>query len=538
MLWKKESNKRDPMYVDLIELNGGKAKFERIVRSVKRENPSAKLTLTKSETMSMKMRNEGNKFFSQGDWKMAMVMYGESLCYAENGTKNISLAYANRSACFLKMKRYNECLVDIELAKEAGYPANMMQTLDRRKDECLEAIGKDGAQFVVNFEPKLSLEVNEQFPSMANVLKIEQDADGYLRMFAKEDIDVGETIVAEKAFMTYLYTRYGFQCNYCLKDHVNLVPCNKCTVAMFCNEECQSNSLHEYECGRRFHDGSTMNGTTMRNVQGCLLAINMFTDADELITFVEQALKSNPTQTPSNLLDEKSKYAAFLKLPIITCQDHMEFLTVLSIAFSTQKMLMKIPKIAAMFNTKKHHRFLAHFTTHHYQLIKANSRVTTKYSAFEYPEVFESRTGLSFGYLKHCCAPNVLSFVFDNNIVVITVRPVKKGEQIMHSYNLPLLTLSKHNRDEMLWLERKIVCKCVRCEGVDASSTQRNRIKKDPDYRYIVSKESIPRTQHDDEETQTLNDTCKRFLQKYGGQSWCNEFGRVVTVYASLIDRK
>ncbi|XP_055297012.1 SET and MYND domain-containing protein 4-like [Sitodiplosis mosellana] len=426
MLWKKDTSKNDAMYVDIFAKHGGKAYFGKIVSVVRQGNPSS--TLKKNDAVSLQKRNKGNDYFKRGEWSLAMELYGESLCYATIGSKNISLAYANRSTCFLKLKLYNECLIDIELAKEAGYPAELMPKLDRRKDECLKAI-KQGAQ-PVNFKSKLSVEPHEHFPCMANVLKIGRDAKGKVALFAKEDIDVGQTIVSEKTLITYLYWRPGWKCNICLKECTNLLSCNKCTVAMFCGE-CQSNSLHEYECGLRFSNNDLMNGTTMRIVRSCLLAIDMFASVDELMTFVEQVISSGRNQIPSTFLGEKSQYEAFLKLPMNPAnQCPVKFLSVLSIAFSAQKMLMRIPKINSMFQRQKYRRFLMHLIVHHYQVMEINSVVSCIRDDGECI-AFVSQTGLMIGYMKHSNAPNVtVSKTPGNTVDLITTRPVKKGQQI------------------------------------------------------------------------------------------------------------
>ncbi|XP_055296507.1 SET and MYND domain-containing protein 4-like [Sitodiplosis mosellana] len=540
MLWKKESNGNDSMYVDLYALNGGRASFDKVDCFARQGKPSS--TFNKNGVVSLQKRNEGDKYFSQGKWTRAMELYGESLCYAEHGSKNVNLAYANRSACFLKMKRYNECLIDIELAKEAGYPANLIPQLDQRKEECLKAID-EGAQPVM-FEPKLSFEPNENFPCMANVLKIDRDAQGDLGIFAKEHIDVGQTIVVEKAFMTYLYTHHGWKCNICLKEYGNFVPCKKCTVAMFCSEECQGNSLHKYECGLRYSDSVMMNGFIMRVVRGCLLAIDMFSDADELMTFVEQAISSDRNQIPSTLLDEKSQYEAFLKLPIKPAStEHHEFMINLTIAFSAQKLLMRIPRVNSMFKLEKYRRFFMHFITHQYQVMENNSFICgSNHDDMDDDYVpFESRTGLMIGYKKHSCAPNVMvSRTVGHKFGLITVRPVMKGQQILHAVIVPLLTLSKRERHQILWQDRKMLCKCARCEGVTASKVLCKRIQSDPDYQYITQ-QSIPPTRGDDDakqSMQTMIDKCERFLRQYGQTAWCNEFGRVVTIYMTLVDRQ
>lgn len=89
---------------------------------------------------------------------------------------------------------------------------------------------------------------------MANVLKIKREFNGNFSVFAKEDIDVGQTVLVEKAFFTYLHNRFGVKCNICLKGNCNLMPCKRCNVAMFCSDECQGNCLHAYECGLKVSD--------------------------------------------------------------------------------------------------------------------------------------------------------------------------------------------------------------------------------------------------------------------------------------------
>lgn len=65
-----------------------------------------------------------------------MQMYNSSLRYAEKGSKNVSLAYANILVLFFKLMRYHERLFDIDLAKEAGYPEKLMPKLDQRREHC------------------------------------------------------------------------------------------------------------------------------------------------------------------------------------------------------------------------------------------------------------------------------------------------------------------------------------------------------------------------------------------------------------------
>lgn len=226
MLWKKESSKKDALYVDVFALNGGQALLKKVFQDIRLERGT---TFNKNDSTSLEKRMQGNGYYRQGNWNQAMELYNESLCFAKPRSQNISLAYANRSACFLKMKMYQECLIDIDLAKMTGYPNNLMPKIDDRKLECMKLIGKVGPgsnDFRLSFEP------NEYLPCMANVLEIKKDTQGDFALFANEDIDVGQTVVVEKAFLTYLFTRHTWKCNICLKENANLLPCEMCTAAM------------------------------------------------------------------------------------------------------------------------------------------------------------------------------------------------------------------------------------------------------------------------------------------------------------------
>lgn len=129
MLWQKESNKANALYADIFALNGGEARLRLMTRNLRTQTKPGPKPV-KNDLMAVQKRKEGNVHFGQDHWVDALELYNESICFAEPGSKTISLAYANRSACFLKMRRLNECLADIELAKGVGYPAELIPKLD------------------------------------------------------------------------------------------------------------------------------------------------------------------------------------------------------------------------------------------------------------------------------------------------------------------------------------------------------------------------------------------------------------------------
>lgn len=163
MLWRKESSESTAMNVDIFKSIGQDDAFKLLYDDARCKNTSS---IEKSDDHALAKRMGGNADFKNRNWHAAIFAYNESLRYAKEGSTNVSLAYANRSNCFLNMKMYHECLIDIRLAKDANYPMNLLPKLETRETECLKQI-ENGAQ-----QDEFGLKPHEKFPFMANVMNI------------------------------------------------------------------------------------------------------------------------------------------------------------------------------------------------------------------------------------------------------------------------------------------------------------------------------------------------------------------------------
>ncbi|XP_037051198.1 SET domain-containing protein 3-like [Bradysia coprophila] len=536
VMWKKGS---DALYVDLISEAGPKGicidtdEQGNIVVADLRSNAATNplradktiSTLNKSDATSVEKRSKGNELFVRQQWFEAMEMYNESLCFAEKGSVNASLAYANRAFTFLKLEMYNECFADIELAKKAGYPE--MSKLEQRKAICSNSMKEDTDSPNARWKPKLDYDPNEKFPCLANILNIERSGDCDVAVVANEDIAVGRIIAMEESFTVSLHQRFGWKCCICLKHSVNLVPCTNCTVAMFCSDECRESFLHKDECGKM------MKCEQMEQMRGILIAINSFANADELMDFVEETIQSDCNETPENLIDTRSKYRIFLKLSLHSKLCGSEFFGA-QYVYPIYKFLLDIPRIGTFFNSLKHQRFLMHLIGHHVQIGHRNTRMIKQQNLGDRVMQMESQysfTGLLQKYFTHSCAPNVQMISFDNMSIYFTVRPVRKGDTLQQSF-FPFLQESRKLRQSVLLEQKEIVCKCIRCRGPNASYSMRQRMTQDPDYCYIASNGSSS--------TQIIlnyEELVKRsddFLTKYGREIWCDEIAGVVTLCITL----
>lgn len=341
-MWQKESKGKNGLYINLCAVNGF-GQLDKIYKDVRSEINTHKKMHTlcqKNNHTSQQKRKCAKLHFEERDWETAIELYNESLCFAENGSSNLALAYANRSACFFNMHMYNECLIDIDLAIENNYPKNLHGNLMARKDACIKNIA-NGLQ-VKRRELTLDFPADEKFPGISKAIAIAKDSNSKLMVVAKQNIDVGQTIAIDKGFVKTLFTIYGWKCNICLKSNTNLVPCKKCTITMFCHE-CERNNLHQYECGMKTSVYSNYNNYLMQELRTFFVALNMFTSADEMMNFVEQSISTDRSEMPESLQDDRSKYRAFLKMAYNTSETKdAQFAP---IVFCVYKILLEIPKV-------------------------------------------------------------------------------------------------------------------------------------------------------------------------------------------------
>lgn len=121
--------------------------ISRVLMSMPYERVSKKVDL------SVKAREVGNEMFRAASHdaelhKKILDCYSSSLALAPNDSKNICLAYGNKSALLLHLRKFEDCVKDIDRAlKLAVMPNALRIKLLCRKIECFVAMGKlDGRQ--------------------------------------------------------------------------------------------------------------------------------------------------------------------------------------------------------------------------------------------------------------------------------------------------------------------------------------------------------------------------------------------------------
>ena len=89
----------------------------------------------KANIVAEVFRIKCNEHRDRGELYEALVACNTSIYCAVPNTKALSVAYANRSKIYFKCEFYMECLDNIKLARENGYPADKLHKLQAREDK-------------------------------------------------------------------------------------------------------------------------------------------------------------------------------------------------------------------------------------------------------------------------------------------------------------------------------------------------------------------------------------------------------------------
>lgn len=86
-------------------------------------------------------------------------------------------------------RRYDRCLVDIQLAIDSNYPQTKIQKLNDRQRECIEKLSSIQQTLI---EPALCFKQNDKFPDMASTITIDSNKLYGRLVKAKCDIAIGD----------------------------------------------------------------------------------------------------------------------------------------------------------------------------------------------------------------------------------------------------------------------------------------------------------------------------------------------------------
>lgn len=533
MLWEKESNTSDALYIDLL-------------KNVNHSLENFRLNRKKSNALSLRTRTDGNRKYSENDVDGAMEMYNQSICFAENDSEHLSLGYANRSSCFLKLRMYDRCLVDIQLAKDAKYPERLMPKLEDRKRECIKRLQSEVQP--ISTEPTLSFDADVKLPCLANVLQIEKNAQYGRLVTAKRDIQIGETVLVEEAYIHIVYGVELNKCTNCAKEKMNFIPCANCVDAMYCSEKCANNHFHETECDIVLGSNDCCDGESLSFIlRSVIIGINTFGTINEMMEFVEDRRLTDPHEITESIATTKSKYGTFLKLSSFAFNSRISDYR--KSAYIIFKAIMGSSKLSTKFQSKASQRFLMHLIVHHGLILRMNA-----FSGYSEPisgyfgdgsvtedddgKQFEKELHLITSYFNHSCIPNVIKLGKDNVAVCKALLPIKQGEQLFITYiDDEAFNMTEKERNDQLENIYGFRCKCQICTTGMVKGGE-HLLQTDSAFKYVVT--NVPRLigNFDIDLVRDIKTKCIEFLTKHPHMIASREAAFVLTNLGALLEKE
>lgn len=392
---------------------------------------------TKNNEESTKYRTQGNEFYVQktnAGLLLALEFYNKSICYAENDSEELGLAFANRSAVYVDLRLYDDCLTNIQLAKQSA-PKRVMDKLNNREKLCLDERKRLKETSPVFNNPELSFPAHAQVPFIANCLQLQQNAEHGQHVITVTDLKPGDVVAVEKAFCSSLHQKFKYKrCENCLKENnYNLIPCQRCVSVMFCSDECRDEAyerFHRIECSIIEHKSDFFCKESVNIFRTLICSITNFKSVDELITFIEQAKNQDATVFNCNYKEKSHKsYAPIHFLPKIEDAD-ADFGRYILVSLISQA-LVEQTELKEKFASEDAVAVLREFILHHIERAPYNP-----YYAMYFNGLFDKYAEGSYPFLnliRHSCVPNLIITSVDDTLVYTVFQPIKAREPLTHN---------------------------------------------------------------------------------------------------------
>lgn len=405
-------------------------------------NLSTALT-SRNNFKSNELREEADRCLVNKDGSTllrVLELYNESICYAEQA--ELAVLYASRARVYFELKQYEICLENISLAEAHGYPDILLVELNKLKTDSLLLLQnpsnvqkKKGKRT----EIKLNVTPHQRIPFAAGCLELKTDSIRGRYITTNEDINPGSIIVIERPFATVLNSDCIYQrCSNCFAGHLfNLIPCPKCTKAMFCSDKCMREafeSFHRFECpiiDCLYDVGGQISLRTF------LKAFQSFESIEKLIEFNQSKDTHNLTAFSFDHTKELSPQQHYHQIHSLSTNDDIRP----ELDLFTHTMVTALFYYQLIYHTPFKDLINDECTDSIIELMFRIELITT-INSFNFDDLSSPQDNNIIGtgmyplssLINHSCSPNACPKYYDSNLILYTTQPIKRGESISISY--------------------------------------------------------------------------------------------------------
>ncbi|GAB1859042.1 SET and MYND domain-containing protein 4 [Camponotus japonicus] len=493
--------------------------------------------MPKNAKESEKLREQGNKVFIKGALNNmtcidALKLYTKSIAFAPYPSEQLALAYANRSAVLFQLGLHSECIQDIDRALALNYPDDLRAKLYVRKTECLMILGNNSVEDILkeaqHWLDKMTLNDanreklrskldilhckavqteqsvkdnslctemkksgselplptiashNDEVPCASDAVAIKYNTRYGRHVIATRNINPGEVIAVEKPY-TLLLVQQNMQthCSNCLKVCWANIPCNYCTYAMYCSEECRYaewKRCHNVECAvfPALIEYDCYN-IDLLSVRLAVLAIREAGGIKELRTMLKKLDEWDDPRTKGFSEDGKlhsNRYFSICSLvtntekrpvPDLFRRSLDSCFILYFLATRTVMFGAKLPEDLSVLAKNDDVTFFGGLILRYQQIIPSNIHTFSEEQDLECVE-----RGIAampfYSLMNHSCNPNIFRHSRSKHMVIYAMHPIRKGEQLFDNYGQHYALMPKATRQQKLLKQYFFTCDCIACQ--------------------------------------------------------------------------
>lgn len=441
----------DPSYIQeflKITTITGKVKYVEQLLIQKNCIPIAPLCIPKSNKEYYRLQNIGNKFLkpkSNAQLYHALLNFNESLCMAEHDSEEISICYANRSAICFEYNMFEKCLDNIDFAKGTGnYPSELLSQLYKLTEDCCWALLNAPKWPPHEFKVNLSHDPHSNAPNVSKYLHLKETEEYGQGVYTKDDIKPGQVLAIDATAASHLNKSSRFQrCAYCkAENQLSLIACRTCTKTMYCSSNCMkdASAVHAFECPIIDYIHTYADDVQWSMIQVTIKSFVCFDSVKQLIEFIDKfgKIRSNvlcPLSDPSITPDQQKFHQLYsLERHTFERQPNDKYRFTIFTAIVYHQLINHSP-FGKICKTPEEQSILMDLLYHFYEVCAINStNIDNTVMGLDNVVVYGSGI-YPFGSLfNHSCVPNICRVFYNNNLIIIALRPIEAGEQIFDNY--------------------------------------------------------------------------------------------------------
>uniref|UniRef100_A0A2S2NHH6 SET and MYND domain-containing protein 4 n=1 Tax=Schizaphis graminum TaxID=13262 RepID=A0A2S2NHH6_SCHGA len=234
-------------------------------------------TRYKNGVKALEMKKSGTDYFQKSDYRNALNWYSLAVLHCpqtKDWKEQLSIIYANRSACLYHLENYDLAISDIQHALDLGYPKDLRYKVYDRKARCFLATKQlklalesfkttirslDDSRLSFDERRKRQLDAqimltmldkdkhvkngiietstnkkpeelridggrNEAYPAFSNAVSVEYNETEGRHAVAGRDVPVGKVLLVERAYASVLLREYNHShCTNCFGRYTKLI---------------------------------------------------------------------------------------------------------------------------------------------------------------------------------------------------------------------------------------------------------------------------------------------------------------------------